>query len=225
MGTYSTSEHTRQALIFAAGELVAERGVGQVSTRAIAQKAGENLGAIHYHFGGKDNLLQEMLRFACRDHTEPSLLGVIQAQEDRLHAVEGQVEAVRSLIRHYMRTVLSPERPRWCSRAIYQILQCAGPLRDFLDEQVLNSDFAAIDLLFKHIRPEWPLQEVRLWVYVVVGPIVFHTDHIETIMLHLDVKTFPKDYLEKLEHRLTDDALRALDLPTDVSVSKEERSS
>ena len=46
MGKYETSTKTRQVLINAAGELAAEQGIGAVTLRAIAPRAGENVGSI-----------------------------------------------------------------------------------------------------------------------------------------------------------------------------------
>jgi AcrR family transcriptional regulator len=54
-----TSTHTRQRLLNAAAELIAERGWGQVTTRAIAERAGLPHGTVSYHFQGKQELLTE----------------------------------------------------------------------------------------------------------------------------------------------------------------------
>jgi AcrR family transcriptional regulator len=213
MGTYSTSQRTRQALIEAAGELIAERGVGQVSTRAIAQKAGENLGTIHYHFGGKEELFKEMLRFACQAHAGPPLPDIIQGCEDALTDVHGQVEAVRKVVQHLMRRIFSPDRPPWCSRVLYQVIQYAGPLRDFLREETIDPYFKAMAGLVGRIRPDWTTREIYLWVHLVIGPIVFHADHREMVLERLGSETPPDDYLAILERRLVHDALSALGLP------------
>ena len=58
MATYETSIKTKEALINAAGELAAEKGFASVSTRAIALRADENVGSIHYHFGSKEKLFE-----------------------------------------------------------------------------------------------------------------------------------------------------------------------
>lgn len=220
MGTYAISQRTRQALIDAAGELVAERGVGRVSTRAIAEKAGENLGTIHYHFGGKAGLLKEVVRFACQPDSGPWLPEVIRTYAERLDDVEEQVEVVRRLVRHLIQTNLSPERPRWCSRVLYQVLQHAGPLRDYLREQTIDPFFGVMTRIVRAIRPDWTTEEVLLWVHMMVGSIVFHADHVEIILDHLGSDAFPADYLAKLEQRLAADALRALGLPDGDTASE-----
>lgn len=50
---------TRRAILDAAIALIAEVGWGQVTTRAIAERAGVPHGAVAYHFNGKVELLRE----------------------------------------------------------------------------------------------------------------------------------------------------------------------
>ncbi len=53
---------TRQSLIDAAEKLIAEKGLGNVSTRDVLQAAGQrNQSALQYHFGGKDGLIRAVI--------------------------------------------------------------------------------------------------------------------------------------------------------------------
>jgi AcrR family transcriptional regulator len=52
---------TKQKLLDAAERIFAERGYGAVSLRQIIADAQVNLAAIHYHFGSKQELLDEMI--------------------------------------------------------------------------------------------------------------------------------------------------------------------
>lgn len=57
------SEKVRQALLDAAEELFARHGIDAVSNRAISEHAGgANHSAIAYHFGGRDELINALLR-------------------------------------------------------------------------------------------------------------------------------------------------------------------
>ena len=53
---------TRQRVIDAASGLFAERGFHGTTARDIAERAGVNLAAAHYHFGSKESLYLEVLR-------------------------------------------------------------------------------------------------------------------------------------------------------------------
>lgn len=57
-------EVTRGNLINAAGELAVEFGIDNVSTRLVAELARENIGSIHYHFGGKGGLFMAVVQKA-----------------------------------------------------------------------------------------------------------------------------------------------------------------
>jgi AcrR family transcriptional regulator len=51
---------TRNKLLDAAERLFAEKGFEHTSVRDITAKAGTNVAAVNYHFGGKDNLYREV---------------------------------------------------------------------------------------------------------------------------------------------------------------------
>ncbi|UDY25350.1 TetR/AcrR family transcriptional regulator [Nocardioides sp. Kera G14] len=57
----------RDALVAAAGRVIARDGVGAATTRKIAAEAGLPLGMVHYWFGGKDDLLAAVVEKAVAD--------------------------------------------------------------------------------------------------------------------------------------------------------------
>jgi AcrR family transcriptional regulator len=52
---------TRDCLVAAAREILIEQGHAGASTRAVADRAGVRLSLVHYHFGGRQGLLAEVL--------------------------------------------------------------------------------------------------------------------------------------------------------------------
>ena len=54
----------RTAILDAAWQLVAERGYHQVRVQDIARACGTSTGTVHYYFPGKDDVLQEALRYS-----------------------------------------------------------------------------------------------------------------------------------------------------------------
>ena len=73
-GTSGKGLETREQLKRVALALFAERGVDQVSVRDILSEAGQRSGgALHYHFGGKEGLLRELIADAARQFDEARL--------------------------------------------------------------------------------------------------------------------------------------------------------
>jgi AcrR family transcriptional regulator len=56
-----SSEETKAALLKAAKQLVLERGYASTSVRELAAVSGTNLAAVNYHFGSRENLLNEAI--------------------------------------------------------------------------------------------------------------------------------------------------------------------
>ncbi len=54
-------EATRVRILDAARDVLVERGYGGTSTRAVAERAAAQLSLVHYHFGGKQQLLVAVL--------------------------------------------------------------------------------------------------------------------------------------------------------------------
>jgi AcrR family transcriptional regulator len=60
-GRAARGEATRLRILDAAREMLVERGYGGTSTRAVAERAETQLSLVHYHFGGKQQLLVAVL--------------------------------------------------------------------------------------------------------------------------------------------------------------------
>jgi AcrR family transcriptional regulator len=79
-GRREAGERTRQRLVEATRDLIADRGESAVSLRAITDAAGTNVAAVSYHFGSKDSLVREAI--------EQSVGRLVQEQVDGLRSLE-----------------------------------------------------------------------------------------------------------------------------------------
>jgi AcrR family transcriptional regulator len=148
MAEYSTSQKTKKALIMAAGELFAENEINVVGLRDIALKAGENMGSIHYHFGGKKGLLKAVIDYAWEPALNDTLGKYFQSHETLLDTREGQALLVAEMIDFYFKTIFN-DRPLWCGILISRILDRKMPFSENIIENNIRFFLEPFFLLYK----------------------------------------------------------------------------
>jgi AcrR family transcriptional regulator len=128
------SASTRDLILDAAARLFAERGVDNVSIAEIVRAAGQrNMSAVHYHFGGRDEVLRAVLARHVPELAERRATLLAQA---RLRPARD----VRSAAFAIVRPVTEFAQGGWRQRAYLQIgSELAGavdrlspPVRDLL---------------------------------------------------------------------------------------------
>jgi AcrR family transcriptional regulator len=110
-----TTGGARDRLVRAAGALIAEGGVAAATSRAITDRAGENLGSITYYFGSKDALVSQALVRQARSLLQP-VLDDLAADGD---PGAGLAAAVARL------TALAQERRDQLAAYVQCLAQCA----------------------------------------------------------------------------------------------------
>ena len=218
MAKYETSNKTRQALISAAGELAAEVGFNAITTRAIAERAGENIGSIHYHFGGKDSLFEAVLLAACQRWLDQPLQEVLQGCD--LHSKEGQAEGIRRAIRRVAGLLFNRQIPSWYSRVVYQVLQADNRLRDIFLSTVMDREHEQLAVLLAAIDPSLN-DELHLQHFLLLfTPLFFHADYQSAILQRLEKKEYSQPYLDSLIENCITQALLRYRLPLDKTREK-----
>ena len=119
----NSNASTRSRILEAAGETFAECGFRSATVRKICERAGVNVSAIKYHFGGKEELYSEVLNywheFAIQKY--PPLLGVDEnsSPEERLGA----------FIRSLLFRLLDKGKPAWFGKLMAK--EMGEPTRAF----------------------------------------------------------------------------------------------
>ncbi len=154
---------TKTALIFAAGELFAKQGFDGVSTRMIAEKAGVNLGAIHYHFGSKENLYVETFRSIAAEGKDFCLSEILRNSPELRKTPSGQAEIVREVVFQFFRDLFEYSRMEWKKRLIIQELFNPSPVMPALVEKIMEPDNGELANFYLSMKPEKNRNEAYAW--------------------------------------------------------------
>lgn len=129
----STADSTRQRLLEAAGEVFAEKGFRDATIREICKQAGANIAAVNYHFGGKERLYSDVLRFvddAVHDRHPATELSAVNLPPER---------RLELFVRHFMNKVFDSDRPAWHQR--------------LMTREMVEPTFALDELIDRNIKP------------------------------------------------------------------------
>ena len=163
-------ELTRDKLIEAAGQVFAERGYRAATIREICRRAGANVAAVNYTFGGKMSLYTEVLRHSMRAAGEAAAMS---AALDSSLSPEG---TIRGVIRARLMSLCQGPRPDWHIRLVMHEFSHPTPamgrvvdegMRPIYD-RVRKAVAAIIGLPLDH-------ETTRLSVNSIVGQILFYT--------------------------------------------------
>lgn len=105
-------QRTREALIEAAGNVFAEKGFDRATGKEICARAGANVAAINYYFGGVEGLYAAVLRLA---HNRVVSVDHLQAAVAHEHDARSQLEAILGM---FARAVTGPASSSWVFRVI-----------------------------------------------------------------------------------------------------------
>jgi len=153
---------TRQRIVRAAWSVIAERGLGGLTTRRVASEAGISHGMCHYHFGNKDDLVLAVVDQARPYWIDPMerLVAAPGTAQQRLDAVIRWMAepATREVMRVHLQLMaqseyseplrerMAAEYARW-QRAyvdLFRQLEREGQLRAGVDAERVGVAFATM---------------------------------------------------------------------------------
>ncbi len=129
---------TRDKLLDAGLELFGLHGYGGTSTRTLAERAGVNLGAIRYHFGGKEGLYRAVIERAVtekRTEIGPGVEAVARACADPRSTRETLDGALRILVGTLVDVMLGNPKTLAFSRIMMQEQIAPTAAYDLLHDQ------------------------------------------------------------------------------------------
>ena len=89
----STRFSTKERILGAAEELFAQQGFSGTSLRQVTSRAEVNIAAVNYHFGSKENLVNEVFRRRMDDMSAQRLEMLRKAREEAPDSLEAILAA------------------------------------------------------------------------------------------------------------------------------------
>ena len=195
--TDASTLETRQRLLESAGAVFAEQGFRNATVRDICERARANVAAVNYHFGDKERLYAEVLRYAFRYALEkypPDLgLAVDATPEQRLAA----------FVRAFLLRILEHGRVSWAGKLMSREMSDPTPALDMVVDEAVGPQFARLKEIVRDLIGGAQLDEqtLRLCGRSVVAQCIFyhHAQHV-LARLHPEQKYDPGDIEQIAAH-------------------------
>ena len=220
-----TNTDTKTALIFAAGELFAKQGFDGVSTRMIAEKAGVNLGAIHYHFGSKENLYVDTFRIIAAEGKGLRFSEILENRQELQETPEGQGEIIREMVFSLFQDLLGSSRADWKKRLLIQELFNPSPVMPALVTTVLKPDNENLAAFYRKICPGKSLHEAHAWADLLYAQAFFYLMSREPLEMLRGKEQMGAEFLRTVEITTARSMilLAGLPLPEDLVLDETEK--
>lgn len=161
-------DDTRTKLLEAAGQIFAEKGYETATVREICRGADvQNIAAINYYFGDKENLYREAVKVAFKGH------GPVLA---RPTFPEGTPTAVklRKFVEAFASELIGERREPWhfhlMSRELAQPTEgCLAFVREFA-----RPHFEVLTAILREVRPDADHETLNLTALSIVGQVIHH---------------------------------------------------
>lgn len=196
---------TRNRLIETAGELFAEYGFAGTSIKMIAEKSNQNIAAANYHFGGKQNLFLETLRFVLDKIMTP----IPFKKRGKRQTAELERE-LSDYVSERTRFLLSSTTPQWYGRLIVHAILGVPSEVHKISAELFSPDFDYLTDLALHYNTSIESSEARRWAYSVVGQIFFYVFGRNVILLANNLSSYSEDYIDAVSKQISEIALQWL---------------
>jgi len=204
---------TRERLIDAAGPVFAERGYRGATLREIADRAGANLAAAHYHFGSKQDLYREVAR-AHFERLERRLAergGAIDASRSAKIPRDELVAMLRARVRTMLETFLEPDG----IHANLMQRELADPSElPFLVQRWIDPLRRETETLVRRLAPALSDDAIEFAARSVMGQVVFYLTHRPALLLMMRRRAYPPGFLDAIADHVVAFTLGGLDAMT-----------
>ena len=169
--THAEGGPTRERLIEVAERLFAEGGFDGTSVRHITAAAGCNLAAVNYHFGGKDQLYEEVFRRRLEATREQRVASIRRTVEEA-----GGNPSLEPLLRSFATVFLEPfittsEGRQWHRLMRRELHEPHLPQGMFVGG-VITPVYEELAAALVRLQPGLDLERARYCTYSVVGQLV-----------------------------------------------------
>lgn len=199
-------DETRRLLLEAAGEVFAEAGFRDATVREICRRAGANIAAVNYHFGDKETLYLEVLRYSHSKALEkyPPLLGLPENAPPE--------KKLRAFVHSLLLRIFDKGPTAWHGKLMLrEMIEPTGALDSLVEERIRPMAGQLWKVVSEVLDCPVNDERVRLCGFSIVSQCTFYK-HCQPVVSRLFPQYLPEDAasIERLADHITGFSLAAM---------------
>jgi AcrR family transcriptional regulator len=214
-----STEDTCKRLIDRATELFATRGLEGTTIRDLAEAAGVNVAAVHYHFGGKQELYAAVVR-----NVFSTTAQLRELLEDEIRSAKAAgsrfaaKESLRRCVGAYLSILFRDNRPSWSGIFLQrESIEPTGAMQEVL-EKLARPAWEAFYALLELMRPDLAGSEsIHFIASSIIGQCLYYQGNLALVLATHHITETSAPFLEKITSHITQFSLSAI-----VSSEREE---
>jgi AcrR family transcriptional regulator len=198
---------TRRRLLESAAHCFAARGFEATTVREVCRRARANVAAVNYHFGSKERLYLETVRWATSLFQTANAARVAEIGADPALSPR---ERFATVVRLFARGMLE-ERSEWHLRLMWRELAQPSLAIDAIVREFIRPRFAALCEAVRGLRPAADERSVSLLAMSVVGQVLYHRLAGPIALKLLGERAYDAALVDSIVEHVVDFSLRALE--------------
>lgn len=208
----ASQDSSAERLLNAGTRLFAERGIDGVAIRDLAKAAGVNVAAVHYHFGGKDELYAAVIErvfSAAAGLREDLKAELARATASTDPAVAR--DALQSCIRQLILRLFRGSEPSWIGAYLSRESLCPTPSMERVLDSFVRPAWDVFIALLEVIRPDLAgSQKLQFIASSIVGQCFYYQQARPIVLATFNIETIDQRLLEQAIAQVAEFSLAAL---------------
>lgn len=213
--TKSATSDAPTRLLKAARKLFADKGLAATSIRDLAHEAGVNVAAVNYHFGDKEQLYLETLRFCYRTCASLNERGnqILQSAIDE-GTQQAALDGIRDYIRELMHALFFTEDARLQAKLMFREMSDPTPALEVIVKEFIAPKRELLCRLISQANPALRYDEnLTLYAASIMGQILYYRTSLHVFLRLYESEEMTPELLDRVSGHITDFTLAALSNP------------
>ena len=203
---------TQDRLLESAGIVFAEKGFEGATVREICDRAEANVASVNDHFGGKERLYIEAVKYAYQ-------LLVERVPQPELPPDMPPADKLRAFIRMFLERVIVDREPGWiCKLIMQEVFRPTAACIEFVEGFVRPTARALHGVLAELLPAGTSDQQRHLVAFSIIGQCLHHRMGRPIILLLLGEEEFKKLSVDLLVEHITAFSLAGMQYVTPAKV-------